>query len=158
MQRPPRKPSESIFANGLAGSMLFRGIAIGACTIAAFLIALRTGPLAYARTVAFTTLVLAQLIFAFECRSEERGLFENGLFGNWYLIGADLISLAMQLAVIYFAPLRDIFGTVALDLKDWGLIVLFSSLSMLVSELVRFIKKAIRKVVSIKRRPGLARA
>jgi len=157
MQKPPRKPSESIFANGLGGSMLLRGVSIGTCTIAAFLIALRTGPLAYGRTVAFTTLVLSQLIFAFECRSEGHGLFEIGLFGNWYLIGADLISLAMQLAVIYFAPLRTIFGTVALELKDWGLIVLFSSLSMLVSELVRFVRKAARRIVVFKKQPEVAR-
>ena len=155
MQKPPRKPAESIFAHGLGCSMLLRGVSIGICTIAAFLIAQRTGSLAYSRTVAFTTLVMSQFIFAFECRSEGHGLFETGLFGNWYLIGAVLISLAMQLAVIYFDPLRTIFATVVLDLKDWGLIMLFSSLSMLVSELVHFIKKAAARIAAPKDNPIL---
>lgn len=76
-----------------------------------------------ARTMAFTTLVLSQLFHVFDCRSEERSIFEVGLFTNPYLVGAVLISTIMQLSVIYFPPLQAIFKTTPLNSWQWILIL-----------------------------------
>src|SRR5699024_6780088 len=73
MQHNPRNPREGIFARGLGFKIVSRGILIGIVSLAAFIIAFQNNMdhLTYARTFAFTTLVMAQLIHVFDCRSEE---------------------------------------------------------------------------------------
>ncbi|MCI4060795.1 cation-translocating P-type ATPase C-terminal domain-containing protein, partial [Bacillus cereus] len=66
---------------------------IGAVTLVAFIIAYNQHPndVKYAHTVAFATLVLAQLIHVFVCRSEH-SVFLRNPFGLVYLVGAVIIS------------------------------------------------------------------
>ena len=71
-----------------------------------------------ARTMAFTTLVLAQLFNCFNARSDRRSAFA-GLFGNRWLWGAIALSLALQVAVVHLPVLNDAFGTTPLSATDW---------------------------------------
>ncbi|WP_407307531.1 calcium-transporting P-type ATPase, PMR1-type [Desulfosporosinus sp. SB140] len=120
MSRPPRTPGESIFARGLAGKIGIRGTMIGLGTLLVFVAGLFMGVnMLVARTMAFTTLVFSQLFHVFDCRSEERGIFEVGLFTNPYLVGAVLVSSIMQLSVIYLPPLQAIFKTAPLHSWQW---------------------------------------
>ncbi|MFZ3576547.1 calcium-translocating P-type ATPase, SERCA-type [Virgibacillus sp. DJP39] len=129
MSRKPRHPKEGIFARGLGFKIVSRGILIGLVTLVAFMMTYQNNPdnLVYGQTVAFTTLVMAQLIHVFDCRSE-RSVFSRNPFGNKYLVLAVLSSLAMLLCVIYFEPLQPIFHTVFLDLRDWIFILALSAI------------------------------
>ena len=124
MKKKPRDPAEGVFARGLAWKILSRGFLIGAATLAAFLFAYERNPadLPYAQTIAFATLVMAQLIHVFDCRSE-KSIFARNPFGNKYLIGAVLSSVALLLAVIYLPPLQPLFRTMPLAGSDWPLIL-----------------------------------
>ena len=82
--------------------------------------------LSLARTMALTTLVIAQLFYAFECRSERLSPFELGFFKNRFLIGAVLCSLTMHLAVLYMPFLQSVFQTVALNWWQWLLIIIMA--------------------------------
>jgi Ca2+-transporting ATPase len=126
--RPPRSPREGVFARGLGVKILGRGIIIGLSTIGVYVLALRVigWDLLLARTVAFATLVLSQLVHAFDCRSERRALVEVPLSSNWYLVVAALVSLAMLLGVIYIPELRPFFKTAPLGSREWTWVVLAS--------------------------------
>ncbi|MDE6658128.1 MAG: cation-translocating P-type ATPase, partial [Oscillospiraceae bacterium] len=66
MKRPPRKPDESFFADGLLGKIVWRGVMIGLWTLGSFSTALILGgTLTEARTCALFTLVVSQLIHVF---------------------------------------------------------------------------------------------
>lgn len=129
MKRSPRSLSEGIFARGLGWKIISRGFLIGFVTLLAFVISYNQHPdhLEYAQTVAFATLVLAQLIHVFDCRSE-RSIFHRNPFGNLYLIGAVIVSLLLMLVVIYYPPLQPIFKTLPIELRDWFLIGALSSI------------------------------
>lgn len=73
-----------------------------------------------ARTVAFSTLVLSQLLHAFNFRVGKHFLFSPETLRNLYLDGAFLLSLGLHAAVLYFAPVSEIFKTVPLG---WGHII-----------------------------------
>jgi Ca2+-transporting ATPase len=124
MNKGPRSPKEGVFARGLWWKIISRGFLIGIATLFAFIVAYNTHPddLKYAQTVAFSTLVLAQLIHVFDCRSEHSILSRNP-FENMALVWAVLSSLILMLVVIYAKPLQPIFDTVAIMPKDWLLIV-----------------------------------
>ncbi len=120
MKRPPRKPDENIFSQGLAGTILFRGILIGITTLAVYVSILYfTADISAARTSAFVTLVLTQLIHVFECKSERRSIFRIPLLNNIYLVLAVICSLLMTLGVVYIPALQNIFRTVPLGVNEW---------------------------------------
>ncbi|ASK63553.1 calcium-translocating P-type ATPase, SERCA-type [Virgibacillus phasianinus] len=129
MNRKPRPPKEGIFARGLGFKIVSRGLLIGLVTLIGFMMTYQGNPenLVYAQTIAFTTLVMAQLIHVFDCRSE-RSVFSRNPFGNKYLVLAVLSSIAMLLCVIYFAPLQPIFHTVFLGIRDWIFILALSAI------------------------------
>jgi Ca2+-transporting ATPase len=128
MKRKPRSPKEGVFARGLGWKVISRGFLIGVVTLAAFMTVYKDpSNLAYAQTVAFATLVLAQLIHVFDCRSEKSVLSRNP-FGNKYLVLAVLSSIILMLIVIYYPPLQPIFHTLPIVPKDWLLITALASI------------------------------
>ncbi len=126
--RPPRPPKEGIFARRLGVKILARGVIIGLSTIAIYALTLQTTgwDLPLARTMAFATLCLSQLVHAYDCRSERRALAEVPLASNWYLVGGTLLSLGMLLGAIYLPGLQPFFKTTPLGAVEWGWVVLAS--------------------------------
>ncbi len=129
MKRKPRSPNEGVFARALGWKVVSRGFLIGLVTLLAFMTAYKDNPnhLEYAQTVAFATLVLAQLIHVFDCRSEKSILSRNP-FGNKYLVGAVVSSLLLVFVVIYYPPLQPIFHTVSILPSDWVIITGLASI------------------------------
>ncbi|MED0773001.1 calcium-translocating P-type ATPase, SERCA-type [Bacillus siamensis] len=124
MRRKPRHQKEGVFARKLGWKVVSRGFLIGAATILAFIVVYHRNPenLPYAQTVAFATLVLAQLIHVFDCRSET-SVFSRNPFENIYLLGAIVSSVFLMAIVIYYPPLQPIFKTVPITPGDWMLIL-----------------------------------
>ncbi|MEC3653655.1 calcium-translocating P-type ATPase, SERCA-type [Bacillus siamensis] len=124
MRRKPRHQKEGVFARKLGWKVISRGFLIGAATILAFIVVYHRNPenLPYAQTVAFATLVLAQLIHVFDCRSET-SVFSRNPFENVYLLGAIVSSVFLMAIVIYYPPLQPIFKTVPITPGDWMLIL-----------------------------------
>lgn len=129
MKRKPRSPKEGVFARGLGWKVISRGFLIGAVTLAAFMIVYGRDheQLAYAQTVAFATLVMAQLIHVFDCRSEI-SVFDRNPFENIYLVLAVISSILLMLIAIYYPPLQPIFHTMPIILTDWLLILGLSAI------------------------------
>jgi Ca2+-transporting ATPase len=129
MKRVPRNPREGVFARGLAWKIVSRGFLIGGVTLAAFMIVYSNQPdnLMYAQTVAFATLVMAQLIHVFDCRSD-RSIFHRNPFENMYLVFAVISSIILMLIVIYYPPLQPVFHTTDLLFRDWLLILGLSAI------------------------------
>ncbi len=138
MQIPPRPKEESILARGLGTSIFFTGLIIGVLTLIVFVIGNGRGSLDYARTMALATLITVQLVFALECRRDERGRAVS-ITANPWIIAALLVSMGLLLAVLYIPALQAIFATVALSRGDWLIILGFSMLPNLLATALRSI-------------------
>lgn len=120
MLQQPRSSKENIFSRGLLSLILFRGLLIGLTTLGVFISILFIGKsVESARTGAFATLVITQLIHVFECKSERKSIFEIPVFNNMYLVWAVLCSLIMISGVLYIPFFQTIFDTVPLSLYEW---------------------------------------
>lgn len=140
MRRAPRPPGENIFARGLGRRIMIRGFLIGGSTLAVFWLALSSGQgLVRARTMAFATLVMAQLIFVFGARSETRTEYDMGFFSNRYLVGAVALSTLMLALVLYHPALQDVFQTWPLDLTEWLVVLVAGGLGTIVIGLRRML-------------------
>lgn len=124
MTQKPRRKDDSVFSNGLATKIIFRGILIGLTTLAVFVSLFKeTASLDIARTGAYLALVLTQLIHVFECKSEKVGLFGVKFLNNKKLIGAVFVSGLILYFSIYNPVLQIIFRTVALSVPQLILVV-----------------------------------
>lgn len=127
MEHKPRGAKENIFARRLGWKIVSRGLLIGLCTLTAFWLTLRSAPndpaqLIQAQSVAFATLVMAQLIHVFDCRSS-RSVFHRNPFQNRALVLAVLSSVLLMVAVMYIPALQPVFKTVPLGFRDWALTI-----------------------------------
>ena len=93
MRRPPRAPSESLFARGLWQHVLLVGLLIGGIALGVQAWAIASGSPRW-QTMVFTVLTLCQLGHALVVRSERASLFSIGLFSNPALAGALALTLA----------------------------------------------------------------
>jgi len=126
MRQKPRPKDESIFAEGLLKEIVLRGFAIGCFATLSFYLPIMKGyDIKMARTIAFATLVLSQLIYSFECSTQKRNIF-NMLFGNLYLLFSAIISFVLFLLVIYIPQLGIVFEINRLGYLEWVIIIICS--------------------------------
>jgi len=121
MQRPPRKPTESILGGGI-----LRGVLVSSILMAALVLALTHlgADELRSRTMAFTALALAQLTACISLRSLTQPWWRRGVFANPSLWLAVAGGFAAQLAVVYLPPLQALFRTEALSLAELGACIL----------------------------------
>ena len=133
MRRPPRPPTESVFAHGLWQHALWVGLLMGGVSLFTQGWAFNNG-LAHWQSMTFTVLALSQLGHVFAVRSERHSLFTLGLRSNRPLTWAVLATAAMQLATLYVPALQRVFKTQALAWQELLLCVLLSSIPFLAVE------------------------
>lgn len=66
-------------------------------------------------------------------------------FTNKKLLASVIVSILLQVAVIYVPLLQDMLGTVPLSLSDWAVIVALASTGFLVLPEI-FMRKTIRSI------------
>ncbi len=149
MKKKPRDPKESFFAKGAGTRAIIGGTLIGILTLAAFYFGLNEYGyslgskeipeyvLTYARTMSFVVLAASQLFYSLTMRNSTKSIFQVGLFSNMYLIGAIIIGFILQLGVISVPFLAKVFSVHNLSLRDWGLVISFALVPLIVNEIIK---------------------
>lgn len=130
MKYPPRDPEETILQRFWRFIILAALIAFTSNFLAFFYsfvsILERTAnyelAATTAQTMAFTMMVLFEFFLAYQCRSETKHLFQlglDGLTGNKMLFVSVVISLGLQLLILYVPALNTIFHVVPLTAKQF---------------------------------------
>jgi len=138
MERPPRHPKESIFANGLGTHIVWVGLLMGAASIITQAWSIRAG-LAHWQTMVFTVLCLSQMGHVLAIRSERESLFSQGLLSNKPLLGAFALTFALQMATIYVPALNPVFKTEPLTAIELGLTLAMSSVVFIAVEVEKLV-------------------
>ncbi|MBP7527205.1 MAG: cation-translocating P-type ATPase [Syntrophorhabdaceae bacterium] len=140
MERPPRHPKESIFANGLGVHIIWVGLLLGATSLFTQAWYLETEPARW-QTMVFSVLCLGQMGHVLAIRSEYESVFTLGLLSNKPLAGAFLLTFALQMATIYVPQLNPIFKTAPLTLNELILTLVLSSVVFFAVEVEKLIKR-----------------
>lgn len=155
MRQQPKNPNEPVLGKKTLLMILVAGIYIGLSTLALFL--LYDFDLEKARTIAFTGIIIIELLNVLNFRSFRQTLMSKGFFSNPYIIIAILSSLVLQLIVVYSPPFQAVFKTVALDFSDWLVIAFFGIMLVLSGEIYKFFSgKVSKKNVSDRLNTNLA--
>src|SRR5687767_14058992 len=106
-----------------------------------------SGGIVEARTMAFTTLVYAQLFNAFNARSDRTSAFDH-LFTNPLLWGANALSVVLQVAVVQLPFLNDAFDTTPLGVDEWLLCTGLASIVLWADEAKKLAPRLVRQRAS----------
>ena len=147
MERKPRKNHDKIVSNAIIVRMLLVGIVMMVGTLAIFTLSNPDENLAYAQTMAFSTLMFFQMFNVLNCRSEFSSLFKIGVFSNMRLWGAIIVSLLLQ-ALVINTPLSRFFSTVPLSMMDWLTAILVASSVFIIVEIYKYAVVKIRPDVA----------
>jgi len=144
MKRPPRKSSESLFAEGVGIHIVWVGVFMAAITLGTQAWAIKDGNTHW-QTMVFTVLSLAQLGHVFAIRSDHEFVFEKGLFSNPQLLSAILFTVLLQLIVIYLPWANTLFKTQPLSAGELAICIGMAALVFHVVEFEKWLKRKWRK-------------
>lgn len=140
MQRKPRKTDESIFAKGVGLHILWVGLLMGGVCLGVQAWAMHLDNNKW-QTMVFTVLCISQMGHAMAIRSSWKSLFKQGIFGNKQLVLAVLLTLGLQMGVIYIPYLQDIFRTQSLSAYELSVCIGLSSIVFWAVEIEKWIKR-----------------
>lgn len=139
MSRPPYPPDESILARGLGWQVLWTGLLMAGLILTAQAWALHTDSANW-QTIVFTALCFSQLTCVLALRSEHRSLIALGLLSNLPLFGSVLLTVGLQLALIYVPVLQVLFKTTPLTPSELALTVAIALLVFAAVEIEKLLR------------------
>ncbi len=135
MSRPPRKKADRILSKGMSLNIFSTGALICVTTLFTYYIGSQYSVEA-GRTMAFMTLAMLEIVRLYVIRQS----YHSGIFSNIWLVLAVLMSLTLQLLVVY-SPLSFFFGTVWLTGGQWlyllGAVAVVLVISSITSRIIK---------------------
>jgi P-type Ca2+ transporter type 2C len=143
MKRPPRPPDGRLLDGRRLLAIGGEGLILGMIALGAFSYSLYGlhQNLEQARTVVFTVMVVVQLVHAFNCRNERLSLFQIGVGTNRALLGAFLLSIAVQVAVLTVPAVSPVFKVAPLPVEDWALMGVMGVLPLVIMEAIKVLRR-----------------
>jgi Ca2+-transporting ATPase len=142
MNRPPRPPKENLFAGGLIQRILLTGTLMAVASIFIQWWTIKQGyNVRTQQTAVFTTLCFVQLGNALSVRSVYHSIFSTGLFANRGMWGAIILTVILQLLIVYVPFLHGIFKTASLPVNIMGTILVVTLVCVLLIELLKYLNK-----------------
>ena len=139
MKRQPRNSTESIFSKGMTLHILWVGFLMGIVTIGMQAYAIHVAN-SHWQTMTFTVLCFSQLGHVMAIRSERDSTFKIGFLSNKPMVGALLITVTLQLMIIYVPFCNEIFKTQPLTMYELLLTLAVSSTVFWAVEIEKWIK------------------
>lgn len=148
MRRPPHAPNAPILDKTMAWDILWIGALMSAVSLGAGYAYWRAGPTevydASWGTIVFTVLTLSQLGNALAIRSRRESFFTLGVFTNWPLLVTIVVTVGLQLAVVYTPPLQTVFKTQPLGVRDLSICLALSTIVFCGVEVSKWVGRRLR--------------
>ncbi len=142
MNHPPRPPKENLFAGGMIARIMLTGMILTFATIFIQWWATEQGyTIRTQQTMVFTTLCFVQLGNALSVRSVYHSMFSSGIFANRRMWAAIVLTVILQLLIVYVPYLQSIFKTTSLGWNAMAIILFVSVGAVLCIEFLKYLNK-----------------
>lgn len=139
MKEKPRKVEEAIIDKNTVIKCIMQGLVIFIVTFGSYYCLIKMGTdLLIARTIAFTTLVLANILVTYVLASNKLAI--KNFYDNWQdkvIVLINVIILLVLLAIIYVPILNEIVGTSSLKFVYLLLSILLASIATLPFDMLK---------------------
>ena len=139
MNRPPRPPQQSVFAEGRGLHMIWVGALMAGIALCLQAWSIRNG--LHWQTMVFNFLCLAQFAHVLAIRSGKDSFFQVGLFSNKVLIIGIMVSIALQTVITFVPYFQPIFETEALTFSEFIIVGASASLIFIAVEIEKLIAR-----------------
>ena len=140
MKRKPRSTRKGFMTKGMVWRVVYQGLMIGCIPLVSYIIGLRDGGEVLGRTMAFATLMFAQLVHVRNLHSNEKSSFLFNPLRNKPLIGAIFASALIGLMVLLVPPVREAFSLAVMDREHWIIVIVMALAPIPVVELFKLLK------------------
>lgn len=140
MKRKPRSTKKGFMTKGMVWRVVYQGLMIGCIPLVSYIIGLRDGGEVLGRTMAFATLMFAQLVHVRNLHSNEKSSFLFNPLRNKPLIGAIFASALIGLMVLLVPPVREAFSLAIMDREHWIIVIVMALAPIPVVELFKLLK------------------
>lgn len=134
MKKKPRDSKKGFFSDGLWNKIFLEGSMLGIITLVVYIIGVRLYNGEAARTMAFATLSMIELVHAFNIHCGEYSFLKR-IFSNFYLLGAMIIGMLMQILVIAIPKIANVFDVIPLNATQWIIVAIACILPIIVMEI-----------------------
>lgn len=148
MRKKPRPANESILTKPFLISVGYSGLIIGIMTFLAYVLGRSEGGDYLGMTMAFATLCMSRLWHGFSCKSEEPVLFRKQMINNPFGLLAFFAGMILINAVLLVPPLKSLFSIASLTGLQYAWIHIFSFGSMILIQIVKFVKSVVQRSAS----------
>ena len=148
MRKKPRPANESILTKPFLISVGYSGLIIGIMTFLAYVLGRSEGGDYLGMTMAFATLCMSRLWHGFSCKSEEPVLFRKQMINNPFGFMAFFAGMILINAVLLVPPLKSLFSIASLTGLQYAWIHIFSFGSMILIQIVKFVKSVVQRSAS----------
>lgn len=140
---PPKSSKEQIISGKAWPWLAIMGISMAVITLLVFNWFWDGTPdtIDRARTAAFTVMAFTQIFNMFNMRSLSRSVFSIGFFSNHYITLGFVISIILQVAVVYTPFFQNVFSLVPLEAVEFIALMLLSSTVLWIGEGYKALKK-----------------
>src|SRR5690606_32230636 len=137
---PPRHPNDNIFAHGVGWHILWVGFLMGVVTLGMQWWSIHHSN-SHWQTMTFTVLCFSQLGHVLAIRSNRLSLFKQGLCSNTPMLIALVVTVGLQLLVIYLPFFNEVFKTQPLPAEELLIVVATSSIVFWAVEIEKLIRR-----------------
>lgn len=140
MNRKPRNTMKGFMTRGMVWRVLYQGLMIGCIPLVSYILGKHDGGEVLGRTMAFATLMFAQLVHVRNLHSNEKSSFLFNPLRNKALIGAIFVSAMIGLIVLLVPPVREAFSLAVMDREHWIIVILMALAPIPVVELFKMFR------------------
>ncbi len=140
MHRKPRNPDAGIFSEGMSYHIIWVGLLIGFLCIGTQAVYFGDENTHW-QTMVFTVLCFCQIAHLLAIRSGNVSLFKAGLFSNVPLLMAALLTVGLQMLLIYVPAFNMFFKTQPLSMSELAITLAVSSVVFAAVEVEKYFKR-----------------
>ncbi|WP_201308833.1 cation-translocating P-type ATPase [Puerhibacterium puerhi] len=143
MRRRPRPPSAPVIGRALAVRLGVGGLLVATGVLLAVAWGAGRADLAVATTMGLTAMSLMQVVAALEWRDPHASILSHETLANGRFVLLVVVVLALTFLVSTLDGLQRVFGTVALDGRQWGVCALVALAFLLLVELGKLVLRRV---------------
>ncbi len=146
MDKKPRNPKEDIINRNMRISIAFQSIALTIATLVSYRYGCRLDAMygesgaSYGSTFAFITIISGELLRAYSGRSEDKFLYQIGIFSNKNMNYAVIGSYIVTTLIVFLPVFRNIFEIHVLSLGQYAVAIILSFIPLIAGELAKLVK------------------
>lgn len=135
--------TNDIFTHDFIIDIIYQGIMIAGLTLAAFVLG-NSVSLGVGRTMAFSVLIISELVHSLNVRSNDDSIFKGRLKNKYYTLSI-IGSIALTVIIMTVPFFEKTFELVDLTAMQWVYVLVLSAATIPIVELVKFLKRTFIK-------------